>query len=337
MPTKKKSKKPTGKIAAARKRIADLRERRPHKSFQLTKRRDIPKRPKLPGYFSFTKSVFATLAKYKKPFGILLWLYVVAALLIVGFAGQNQYQTVLEALNGLGEEVLGGQLDIITQTTGLFGLAISGGLNANLNEVQQLLLGLLGFMGWLTGVWLLRQLFADSAVRVRDALYNAMAPVISTLLIVGLVLLQLVPAILGIVMFSVATQSSDLSGAVSMMFGVIALLLMLLSLYWVTSSFFALIIVTLPGTYPMTAIRAAGDIAIGRRLSLMLRLLWLGLLLFLVWLVILIPILLLDNALQMAWLPIVPVTTQILTGFSLFFAITYVYLLYRGMINEPSK
>jgi len=51
----------------------------------------------------------------------------------------------------------------------------------------------------------------------------------------------------------------------------------------ITSTFFALIIVTLPGMYPFRAIKAAGDLVVGRRLKILLRLIWMGVGVVLVW------------------------------------------------------
>lgn len=336
MPTDKKSKKSPGRVANVRKRISSLRSRRPHKSFQLTRRRDIPKHAPLPGYFSFTAKVFGTLKKYKRYYFVLLGLYVVTAALLIGVSQQEQYRLLVESLQDYGQDFFG-SLDGLATTMGIFGLAISGGFNASLNESQQLYVALAVLLLWLVVVWLLRQLMAGNKVRVRDALYNGTAPFISTMLITLLMLVQALPAAVGVLIFGIASQDSAMTGAVAMLFGVGALLLMLMSLYWLTSSIFALLIVTLPGTYPMAAIRAAGDLAIGRRISLILRLIWMAAILLIIWVIVLVPVLILDNWLNIGWSPLVLLTMQILTGVSLLFGTTYVYLLYREMINEPAK
>lgn len=335
-PIKKSTKKP-GVITRTKTRTADLKTRRPHKSFQLTRRRDLPKRPSLPGYISFTNTVFRTMRTYWKHFLILLSLYVGFVALFIGFVQQEQYRAIIDSVKQVGPDIVGGQLDAVTQTVGLFGVAITGGLNTALGETQQLVISIAYLVVWLVVVWLLRQLLAGNAARVRDALYNGCAPFISTLLIALLMIAQAIPAAIGILVFSIAAGGTVVDGVVAMMFGLVALLLVLLSLYWLTSSVFALLIVTLPGTYPMAAIRAAGDIALGRRLPLMIRLVWLGFILLLIWAVVLIPVLLLDGWLNISWLPLVPITIQILSGFSVLFLTTYIYLLYRGMINEPGK
>jgi len=314
-----------GLVARLKTRASDLR----------AGRRRVPKLSALPGYTKFTRQVFRALMTYRNHFFILLTLYVVLATLFVGLIQQDQYQYLNDVVTQFGPELFGGQIDVITKSIGLFGVTASGGLNAALSETQQVLLGLLYLVTWLVSIWMLRQLFAKNIVRVRDALYNACAPFISTLLVILLMAAQSIPAAVGILLFSIATQGSGVDSVVALLFGVGALLLILLSLYWLTSSVFALLIVTLPGTYPMAAIRAAGGVAIGRRLPLMIRLLWLGLVTLLIWAIVLIPVLLLDSWLNTTWIPFVPITIQILSGFSILFATTYIYMLYRGMIDEP--
>jgi len=320
-------KKRLGLVARATSRRADARARR----------RELREQSALPGYISFTTGVFQTLAKYWKPIAILLAMYVGLATLFVGLVQQDEYLTLSESIKEFGPELIGGQVDALTRTLGIFGVAVTGGLNETVSEVQQIFMGMVFILMWLVLIWLLRQLLAGNMVKVRDALYNGSTPLISTLLIVLLMIIQSIPAVLGVLIFSLATQGAVVAGVVGMLFAIGSLPLILLSLYWLTSSVFALLIVTLPGTYPMAAVRAAGNIVRGRRLPLMIRLLWLGIALMLMWAVVLVPVLLVDSWLSAGWFSPVPVTIQILSGFSLIFATTYIYLLYRGMINEPAS
>ena len=118
-------------------------------------------------------------------------------------------------------------------------------------------------------------------------------------------------------------------------------LVAVLSLYWITSTIIAMVIVTLPGMYPMKALRLAGDIAVGRRIRILLRLTWLVVLLLLAWAVVLIPTIVLDGALAsampiMANVPIVPMAALLLASFSVVFSASYVYVLYRKVVEDDS-
>lgn len=309
--------------------------RRPHRSFRLTKQRDIPTYKTLPGYWAFTLYVTKTLRRFVKTFAIVAALYVGLTILFVGIVQQEQYQTLTDAFQNLGPDLVGGEIDQATQTVALFGAAVTGGLGQPLSEVQQLYVLLLSLFTWLVVIWLLRHLIAGTQVKVRDALYNAGAPFVATILIAAIISIQLLPAALGILVYTTANASGVLVGGVeAMMFAVAAALLAVLSLYWVSSSMFALLLSSVPGTYPMRALKMAGDLVIGRRTSLMLRLVWLGFVLLLLWAIVLIPTILLSGWINIEWLPLVPVTMQILSAISVIFVTSYAYLLYRKMIDE---
>lgn len=53
--------------------------------------------------------------------------------------------------------------------------------------------------------------------------------------------------------------------------------------------------------YPFHAVKTAGDLVVGRRLRILLRLLWLGVMVIVLWLIILIPIILLDGKIKELW------------------------------------
>ena len=323
-----------GLFVALRRRMRQYLDRRAHRSFRLTKRRDIPKRIKIDGYFSFTKYVIKTLWQYRTTFLLLTMIHILLTSVFVGVIQQENYAGFSDVLATFGPDLLEGNFGTISQLSAQFGAIVTGGLSNELTPLEQSALAMINLMAWLVVVWLLRQLLAGNSVKLRDGLYNAGAPIVATICVFVVALLQLLPGALGIVAYAAAYGVGALTGGVeAMLFGLAALLLVILSLYWVTSTILAGVIVTLPGTYPMSAIRAGGDMAFGRRTALLKRLLWLGLALLILWAVVLIPIILLDNAVNKGWMPIVPVTVQLLTALSAVFATSYIYLLYRKLID----
>jgi hypothetical protein len=108
-----------------------------------------------------------------------------------------------------------------------------------------------------------------------------------------------------------------------------------MTLYWICSSFIALIIVTLPGMYPFAALRAAGDLVVGRRLKLVFRLIFMALPVMLMWIVVLLPAILIDSWLQLTWQPLVPIMVLLLTTLKIIWCAAYIYLLYRRMVDDP--
>lgn len=192
-------------------------------------------------------------------------------------------------------------------------------------------------------MWLLRNLLAGRKVKLRDGLYNSGSPILSTV-IVGIVLaVQLLPISLAIILYSAAASTGLLDGGVeAMLFWIVAGLLVIMSLYWITSTIIALVVVTLPGMYPFHAVKTAGDLVVGRRLRILLRLLWLGVMVIVLWLIILIPIILLDGKIKelwpvVNWLPLVPLTVLTMASFTLIFVASYVYLLYRKVVDDDAS
>jgi hypothetical protein len=124
-----------------------------------------------------------------------------------------------------------------------------------------------------------------------------------------------------------------------MLFWVAAALLVLLSLYWITSTMIALVIVTLPGMYPLRAIRTAGDLLIGRRLRVMFRIVWLAVVTTIIWALVMMPVILIDAWLKgvfpaISWLPVVPVMLLIMGTITVVWMSSYVYLFYRRIVDD---
>lgn len=327
----------------ARARIHAYKDRRPHRSFRMTRRRDYARTLKLPGLIAFNVYVTKTLWQYKKVFAVLALIYAILSVAFVGMGSQESYLTLTETLTDTGAQIFEGNVGQIGQAALLFLSVGTTGLNGTLSEVQQVYAVILVLMIWLTTVWLLRNLLAGHKVRTRDGLYSAGSPIVSTFLVVLIGVIQLLPVALAIIAYSAAVASGLLeSGVEAMLFWAAILLLVSLSLYWITSTFFALIMITLPGMYPMRAIRTAGDMVLGRRLRLLGRLLWMGLTVIVTWGILLIPIILLDTWVksfwfEIEWLPVIPIVVVVLSAVSVVWISSYVYLLYRKVVDDDAK
>jgi hypothetical protein len=316
--------------------------RRPHRSFRRTRRRDYIRSLQLPGYWGFTTYVRKTLLQHKKVFLLLTLTYAILTGVLVGIASQATYTSLTTAIHQTSSDLFSGSLGQIGQAGLLFLSAITGDLNGNLTSVQQVYTGLIILLTWLTTVWLLRNILAGHKVKLRDGLYNASAPLLSTFLVAILLLVQLLPVAIAALGYQAAQTTGLLSGGIeAMLFWTVAGILVLLSLYWITSTFIALVVVTLPGMYPIEAIRTAGDLVIGRRIRILLRMLWLGLSVAVLWVVVMIPIILFDSWIKVLfpaiqWLPIVPVVMLVLSSVTAIWAAGYIYLLYRRIVADDS-
>ena len=128
----------------------------------------------------------------------------------------------------------------------------------------------------------------------------------------------------------------------AMLFWLFASVVVAMVLYWLTSTLLALVVVTIPGMYPLRAVRVAGDLVVGRRLRILLRLLWGALLAAITWSLLLIVSVLLDNLLRAA-LPnlsgfsAVPYISAVASAAAMVWFATYVYLFYRKVVDDDAK
>jgi hypothetical protein len=322
-------------------RINKFLARRPHRSFRLTRRRDYKRSFKMPGYWSFTNSVRAMLWKNWRVFGGLILTYFLLAFIFNSFGQQEAYQTLRDTLYDTGGDLFQGNWGKITGSGLILISSITNGLTPNATSAQTVLGGLTAFFAWLATVWTLRNIMAGRKVKVRDAIYSSGTPVISTILTSLVLLLQLLPISLAILIYNAAIGSELIVGVESMMALVAVGLLGVLSLYWITSTIIALVVVTLPGMYPIRAIQTAGDLVVGRRLRIVLRLVWLAIVVIVTWAIIVIPIILLDDWAKKVWpaiggVPIVPCGILAMSSITIIFVATYIYMLYRKVVNDDA-
>lgn len=317
--------------------------RRPHRSFRMTNRRDYVRSLKVPGYWAFTNLVRELLWKERKLFMWVVLIYGLLVALFVGIASQDNYTTLSDTLRQTSTEVFQeGTWGDIGKAGLLLAVGASGNINAAPTEVQQIYSVFFGLLVWLTTVWLLRAVLAGKRPRFRDGLYSAGAPIISTALVLIVLAVQLLPLALAVLSFTAASSTGFLNGGVeSMIFFVVALLLVVVSLYWSTATLIALVVITLPGMYPMQALKTAGDLVIGRRLRILLRFLWMVLITAATWIFIMVPVIIFDTWLKAAWpatswLPFVPVSLLIVSSLSIVWVAGYTYLFYRKVVEDDS-
>ncbi len=315
-------------------------EKTPHKSFTRTYRRDAIRPLVLPGYLSFTVEVFKTIFAHKRIFLTIALIYAILYAVLVGIGSQEAYRELVDLLKESTEEFFGGEYGAVWQSGVLFMTIASTGLSGELTSVQQLLSIALVVMMWLSVVWLLRNILAGKRVKVRDGLYNAGTPLFASLVVALLMIAQLVPVGIALIGYAAASSVGILAGGVeAMLFWLAAGLLGVLSLYWIVSSFFALIIITIPGTYPLWALHTSSKLVSGRRMQLLLRLVWQVGVTMVTWATVLIPVILIDAGLKqlipaIEWMPLVPLTLVALTSWTVLWTCVYIYLLYRKVVDN---
>jgi len=321
----------------------DFLARRPHRSFQLTRRRDYARSLELPGYIAFTHYVNKTVWANRKLLLGLAAIYLILFTILIGIGSQETYASLTDSLKETAVSITGGDLSQIGLAGALFLTIATVGVTDAPTESQQIYITLLGLLVWLTTVWLLRNRLAGHKVRLRDGLYNAGAPIIPLFIVALTFIVQLIPILLAVIGYQAATASGLLVGGVeAMLFWIAAALLGLLSLFWATSTIFAMIIATLPGVYPLKALRSAGDLVLGRRVRVLLRWVWMLAAIVVAWAIVLIPLILIDQWLKGIWpafggVPAIPAVLAILGTLSIIWLSSYVYLLYRKVVDGSTQ
>ena len=316
---------------------------RTHYAFRLSRRRDYTRSLSLPGYWRLSGHVWMTLWRHKRVIGLLIALYTVLYAVLVGVMSQDTYAQLSSTVQAVGSQVVEGNMSGLSQGVALYLTTITNSANSQLDATKQVYAGLLGLLLWLTVVWLLRAMLANKAPRLRDGLYNSGAPILPTFIVTLVLFVQAFPAAIAAIGYGAASASGLLSGGVeTMLFWVVESLLVALSLYWMTSTFIALVVVTLPGMYPIKALRAAGELVLGRRLRVLWRILWLLLLVAIAWTLVVLPMIFFDGWLKsvlpaIQWLPLVPGTLLLIGSVSLTYSAAYIYILYRRIVDDDTR
>lgn len=315
--------------------------RRPHRSFKLTKRRDYRRQLKLPGYLSFINDVISLILKHKRTYLLLALVFSVAIILFSSMMSQETYQELKDTVDEARQDGFPG----ILATMGLFsGVAMSYLTDAVGSSSSQPASALfIGLFTWLSAVWLTRAIVAGKNPRVRDGIYSSGSPVVAMIVLLLVAIIQMIPAAIAILVYGALDASGMLDQTIILMSaGGAAILFVALSAYWLTPTLLAMIIVTLPGSYPLSSLKLSGDIVTGRRVRLLLRLFCAIVFLLLLWLVVLLPVIFIDSELKsivpsLNWLPIVPFVGLFLSQMSIIWLATYTYLLYRKVVESDSR
>ena len=311
-----------------------------HKSFHRSYREDYNRKLEVPGLIHHAADTFKMLFQNWRIFLPLLIIMVLLNILLVGLMSESTYRQFQDTLDETSEAFSTGKVSGAARA-GLMLIATvtTGGLNQGMSDAQQIFTVLLLLIIWLVTIYLLRHRLAGHPVKVRDGLYNALAPLISTFCILLVLFIQALPIMIVVITYSAAIATDFLSTPFyALLYFIFAALLCLLSGYLLSSSFLALVAVSAPGLYPLAALQTASDLIAGRRIRLIIRLVYLVFVLAVMWIVIMLPIILLEMWLKSSfdWLadiPIVPFFLLCMTVFSVIYATAYCYLFYRRLLD----
>ena len=323
-------------------------EVRLHRSFKRSYYEDYQRKTELPSLTSQASAAFKMFFKFWKIFLPLLLIFVGLYIFLIGAMSENTLADVKANVEQTNKDVADGKIGTVGKAgLTLLGIISTGGLTT-MNDAQIVIAVLLFAIIWLVTIYLARHLLAGhQEIKMRDGFYSALSPLVSTLVVGLIIFLEAVPIMLTIIVFQVALTTEFLSTPFyALLFFMFAALMITLSLYLLSSSFFAIIVVSAPGLYPLTAVRMAKNLIMGRRLRFLIRVFYLVIIVALLYLLLLMPAIILDGALksQFAWLteskiPFVAIIQLTITVFIFIYLSIYFYLFYRALLdyNDDAK
>lgn len=277
---------------------------------------------KLPSSFKLVAQVFKTFRAYWKS---LLGIVVVYLILNILFAsGMSSLSTAVSDIKANLDNSAGGEHPLAKGLSGFGALVGSAGVSGS--ATGSVLQSALFVIESLVIIWALRQLLAGRKIGVKQAYYSSMYPLIPFLLVIFVIFLELIPITLGMVVLSAILTSAVTTITMASWIGwLVFLLLAAPSIYWVTSSIFALYIVTLPDMQPLEALRSARKLVKYRRWQVIPKVVFLPVFILVAMGVIIIPLIVWASFL------VAPVF-YFLSMLTILFVHAYLYCLYRGLI-----
>ncbi|MBR2998493.1 hypothetical protein IKF34_01825 [Candidatus Saccharibacteria bacterium] len=330
-------------MAKKRSKRKKLLPKSPHKSFRRSYREDYKRELEVPGIMYHIFASFKIIFKNWKLFLPLLVIVILLNVVFVGIMSESNYMQFQDILDDTSTQIAGGDIGNVAKAgLLLISTVTTGGLSGDSSEAAMVFGVIIFLIIWLTTIFLLRHRLAGHKVKLRDGLYNAMTPLISTFVVFVVAVIQCVPIFILIVVYSAAVQTEFLATPFyALVFFIFAALMLLLSGYLLSSSLMAFVAVSAPGLYPMRALSTASELMMGRRVRFVLRLIALLITLAIVWVIIMLPLILFDLWMKTfewtAGIPFVPICLTTMTCFTGIYVTTYMYLYYRWMLGYEEK
>ncbi|MBX4190549.1 hypothetical protein KW794_00495 [Candidatus Saccharibacteria bacterium] len=316
MPKEVKKKRP--KPAAAKTRARKLTKKQARAKSKIESRKLKP----IIGSFRLTRRVLQIFIQFWKPLGGIVLVYLI--LNIVFASGISNISTNFSSIK---DDLNAGGGHGLWRAAGGFG-SLVGSAGASSSGTGSALQSMLFIIESLVIIWALRHLLSGQNITVKGAYYRSMTPLIPFLLVVFMIIIQLLPLTLGgVILAAVATSIFTSTTAATIFTTLLFLVLAAWSIYMVSASIFALYIVTLPDMKPLQALRAAKDLVRFRRFAVLRKVFFMPIFILVVMGIIIVPLILYAQG-------VVPIAFYILSMLSILFVHTYIYSLYRELIDE---
>lgn len=300
---------------------ARLRKKPKYKAFRLHKRVKHPDAP-LPGWFKLTKRALKLMWANKRP---LFWFFLVYTVLYFAFVRGLSAPVDINGVRDTFSEVAEQDYSALAINFTVFSLMLDSTTSAagevgGMYQIFFLVISILAL------VWVFRQQQAGNKVTIRQAFYRGMYPLIPFALIMMLMSIQLIPVMIGNFLFTTVIESGLAINMIEQFIWLfLFLLLILLSLYWLSSSLVALFVVTLPEMTPMRALRKAKSLVMFRRFSIVRKIAALAIVVIAAFLIVVFPAIFVSAPL--AQFLFFGLATMLVP-----FAVAYLFVLYRELL-----
>lgn len=315
-----------------------------HRSFRRSYREDYVRPLSVPNSLSYVMYTLKLILQNWRLFLPLLIFAVVFNVTLVGVMSEETYVKFQDVLAENNAKIASGEIGNFAKAgLILISTVTTGGLSSGMSEVEIVFAVISFLLLWLITVYIVRHRLAGRRIKLRDAFYNALTPLISTFVVLAVAFLQAIPIAIVVITYSVAVQTDFLATPFyALVYFVFAASLSLLSVYLISGTLLALVAVTAPGTYPLIALRTSSNLLAGRRTHLIWRLMVMLFSLACLWVIFMLPIITLDLFFKAhfsfctGW-PIIPVCLLVMTCFSAIYVSVYIYLCYRYLLNNKDK
>jgi hypothetical protein len=277
---------------------------------------------RLPSVWQLTKKTSLILWENRIIFlGIVAWYAVLSFIFVQNTNGSaNNLKSTLDHVGA-------GNLGDIASSFGAFAVLASSTANTA-SPTAGFYQFVFAVITTLAVIWVVRQRASGTKVRIRDAYYRGMYPIIPFILVLLVICVQLLPLAIGAALYATVMNGGIAVHFIEQVFWSLLFLgLALWSLYMVTATVFALYIVSLPDMAPIEAIRSARKLVHHRRLIVLRKIIYMPLVLLLIAAILMLPVILVAVSLA-------PAILSLLSMAGLVAANTYMYSLYRELVNE---
>ena len=249
---------PSSQTIAAAQRPRKLRLPE-YKPFRL---RRVKHPVRLPSSWKLLKQTLAIIWQNRRVFlGIAIVYGILNMLLVRGLSGGTDVANLKQQITAS----LGGSVGQLATSFSVFVTLLGSSGNDSSPTAGSYQFFLLMIVSLAT-IWAARQVMAGHKIRIRDAFYKGMYPLIPFVIVLVVVLLQLLPMIIGGLIYTIVVSFGiAVTPVEQLLWGLLALVLSFITIYMLCSSLFALYIATLPDMTPWRALKSARQVVRYRR------------------------------------------------------------------------